>query len=76
MGIQLSGAISGLTFGQLLAAGIASWIAIQTIINLGAAIALLPLTGVPLMLLSYGGSSLLVTFLGIGILLNISKQSK
>jgi len=63
-------------FGQLLAAGIASWIAIQTIINLGAAIALLPLTGVPLMLLSYGGSSLLVTFLGIGILLNISKQSK
>jgi len=63
-------------FGQLLAAGIASWIAIQTIINLGAAVALLPLTGVPLMLLSYGGSSLLVTFLGIGVLLNISNQSK
>jgi len=63
-------------FGQLLAAGIGSWIAIQTIINLGATVALLPLTGVPLMLLSYGGSSLLVTFLGIGILLNISKQSK
>lgn len=63
-------------FGQLLAAGIGSWIAIQTIINLGAVVALLPLTGVPLMLLSYGGSSLLVTFLGIGILLNISRQSK
>jgi cell division protein FtsW len=62
-------------FGQLLGAGITSWFAIQTIINLGAMVALLPLTGVPLLFLSYGGSSLIVTFYAVGILLNISKQS-
>lgn len=62
-------------FGQLLAAGLVSWFALQTIINLGAAVALLPLTGVPLLFLSYGGSSLIVTFYAVGILLNISKQS-
>lgn len=62
-------------FGQLLAAGIVSWLAIQTLINLGAMVALLPLTGVPLVFLSYGGSSLIVTLYAVGILLNISKQT-
>lgn len=62
-------------FGQLLAGGVTAWFAIQIIINLGAAVALLPLTGVPLMFISYGGSSLVVSLVGIGILLNISKQS-
>lgn len=62
-------------FGQLLAGGITAWMAIQIIINLGATVALLPLTGVPLMFISYGGSSLVVSLIGIGILLNISKQS-
>jgi cell division protein FtsW len=61
-------------FGQLLAFGISSWIGVQVIINLGAMVALVPLTGVPLPLISYGGSSLVVTLIGIGILLNISKQ--
>lgn len=61
-------------FGQLLAFGISAWIGVQTIINLGAMVALVPLTGVPLPLISYGGSSLVVTLIGIGILLNISKQ--
>lgn len=63
-------------FGQLLAAGITSWLGIQTIINLGAVVALLPLTGAPLVFISYGGSSLIVAFIGIGILLNISRQSQ
>lgn len=62
-------------FGQLLAGGITAWLAIQIVINLGAMVALLPLTGVPLMFISYGGSSLVVSLFGIGILLNISKQS-
>jgi cell division protein FtsW len=61
-------------FGQLLATGIISWIAIQTLINLGAMVAIVPLTGVPLPFISYGGSSLIITLTGIGILLNISKS--
>lgn len=61
-------------FGQLLSFGISSWLGIQAIINLGAMVAIVPLTGVPLPLISYGGSSLVVTLIGIGILLNISKQ--
>lgn len=62
------------SFGRLLATGITSWLAIQTLINLSAMVALVPLTGVPLPLVSYGGSSLLVTLTAIGILLNISKH--
>lgn len=60
------------TFGRFLAIGISSMIGIQSIINLGGAIGLLPLTGVPLPFLSYGGSSLLVLLLSMGILINIS----
>ncbi len=61
-------------FGQLLAFGIISWIGFQTIINLGAMVALVPLTGVPLPFISYGGSNLVMTLVGVGILLNISRQ--
>lgn len=61
-------------FGQLLAAGIISFLAMQIIINLGSMTALLPLTGVPLPFVSYGGSALLIDMASIGILLNISKQ--
>ncbi len=63
-------------FGKLLAGGIASVLAIQTIVNLGAQTAIMPLTGVPLPFISYGGSALIVNLFMIGILLNISKQSR
>ena len=62
-------------FGKLLAAGIISFIGVQMIINLGSMTALLPLTGVPLPFISYGGSALLVDLASMGILLNISKQT-
>ena len=61
-------------FGKLLAFGLTSWISTQTIINLGAMVSLIPLTGVPLPFISYGGSALLVNLVAIGILLNISRS--
>ncbi len=62
------------TFGKLFAAGIISFIGIQAFFNFGSMTSLLPLTGVPLPFISYGGSALLVDMAAIGILLNISKQ--
>ena len=61
-------------FGQLLAIGISSWVGVQAMVNLGAMVALVPLTGVPLPFISYGGSSLVITLMGAGVLLNISKH--
>jgi len=60
-------------FGRLLALGITSWIAIQTAVNLAAMVALIPLTGVPLPFISYGGSSLIIILTAVGILMNISR---
>ncbi len=64
------------TFGKLLAGGIISFIGIQAVINLAAMTALIPLTGVPLPFISYGGSALIIDLAAVGILLNISKQSQ
>ena len=63
------------TFGKLLAGGITTFLAMQIIINLAAQTALLPLTGIPLPFISYGGSALIINLCAIGILLNISRQS-
>jgi cell division protein FtsW len=63
-------------FSRVLATGICAWIGIQVILNIGSAVALLPLTGIPLPFFSYGGSSLVMLLLGVGILLNISKYAK
>lgn len=62
-------------FSTLLAAGITTWIVIQFFVNIGAMIGILPLTGIPLPFVSYGGSSLIVLLIGVGILLNISRQA-
>lgn len=63
-------------FGKILAIGIVSWIAIQAIINIGGTINLFPLTGVPLPLISYGGTAILASLAALGILVNISSQTK
>jgi len=60
-------------FSKLLATAIASWLAIQITVNLAAMLALIPLTGVPLPFISYGGSSLIVNLTAVGLLLNISR---
>nr|WP_106783989.1 FtsW/RodA/SpoVE family cell cycle protein [Lysinibacillus timonensis] len=57
---------------RMIAAGIASWIAIQTFINLGGVSGLIPLTGVTLPFISYGGSSLIMLSFAMGILINVS----
>ncbi|MDP3973659.1 MAG: putative lipid II flippase FtsW [Candidatus Daviesbacteria bacterium] len=61
-------------FGRILALGLISLIGIQAIINISSMIALLPLTGVPLPFISYGGSALVANLTAVGILLNISKN--
>jgi len=63
-------------FSMLVATGITSWFIFQSIINMGVNLALLPLTGLTLPFISYGGSSLLVNMLGAGILLNISRYAQ
>lgn len=62
-------------FSFLLGVGISAWIGVQTLLNIGSMVAIVPLTGVPLPFFSYGGSSLVMLFLACGILLNISRNS-
>jgi len=61
--------------GRLLAAGITIWLVLQTLLNIAANVGFIPLTGMPIPLISYGGSSTIVSLIGFGILLNISKFS-
>ena len=63
-------------YGRILAIGIVTWISVQAIINIGGIINLMPMTGVPLPFISYGGSAMLASLIAIGILVNISKQTK
>lgn len=62
-------------FGSFLMIGIISMIGIQTLINLEVVVGLFPVTGVTLSLMSYGGSSLTITLIAMGIVLNISKST-
>lgn len=61
-------------FGFLLAAGIVSMFAFHIVVNVGMTVGIMPITGIPLPFMSYGGSSVITNFLAIGILLNIHMQ--
>ncbi len=63
-------------FGALLAAGVAAMLTFQVFVNVGVAVGILPVTGVTLPLVSYGGSSVLTTFLALGLLQSIHAQAR
>jgi rod shape determining protein RodA len=63
-------------FGALIAGGIVSMLLFQVFVNVGMTIGIMPITGIPLPLLSYGGSSVLTTFLAIGLLQSIYAQGR
>ena len=63
------------TFGALLAAGITAWLCIQAFINIAVVVTLVPITGITLPFISAGGSSLIISFAAIGILLSISRET-
>ncbi|HUG48695.1 MAG TPA: putative lipid II flippase FtsW [Candidatus Limnocylindria bacterium] len=63
------------TFGSLLATGITAWLVLQAFVNIGVVVVLIPVTGITLPFLSAGGSSLLVSFAAVGILLSISRET-
>jgi cell division protein FtsW len=73
-GLKLAMALKD-PFAQLLTAGVIFYLGFQVLINLGAMVTLIPLTGVPLPFISYGGSSLVVSLAGMGIVYNISRHS-
>lgn len=62
-------------FGKFLAAGITIFLAIQTFLNIASQAILIPLTGVPLPFISYGGSAMMINYISIGLLMNISRET-
>jgi rod shape determining protein RodA len=63
-------------YGTLIAAGITAMIMFQVFVNVGMTVGIMPITGVPLPLMSYGGSSVIVTFLAVGLLQSIHVQAR
>ena len=63
-------------FGKMVCIGVISWFSFQIFENVGMTMGLMPMTGVPLPLLSYGGSSMFATMIGIGLLQNVYQRSR
>jgi len=74
MGPQYSKKIQKDRFGSMVAVGIVTIVFWQVVINVGMVTGLLPVVGIPLLLFSYGGSSLISTMAAMGILMNISMR--
>ncbi|MDQ3570103.1 MAG: putative lipid II flippase FtsW [Actinomycetota bacterium] len=73
LGMRAAGAAPD-PFGRLLAVGITAWVTSQAFINLGAVVGVLPVSGVPLPFVSFGGSSLVILMAAVGMLINITRQ--
>ena len=63
------------SFESLMAAGITAWLVSQAIINIGAVAGVLPVTGVPLTFVSYGGTSLIIVMFAAGLLANVARRA-
>lgn len=63
-------------FGALLSLGLVAWVGAETLINIGAVVGVLPVTGIPLPFISFGGSSLVITMVAAGILINVARQGE
>jgi len=63
-------------FGGLLAVAVTAWITSQALINVGAVVGVLPVTGIPLPFVSFGGSSLVITMIAVGILVNVAGRER
>lgn len=63
-------------FGMLVAGAVTAWIIGQAVVNLGAVVGVLPVTGVPLPFVSFGGSALVITMAAAGVLANVARQGR
>ncbi len=63
-------------FGMLIASGVTAWIITQAVVNLGGVVGVMPITGLTLPFVSYGGSSLVISMAATGILLNVARQGR
>ena len=63
-------------YGTLVATGVTAWILIQAFVNIGAVVGVLPVTGVPLPFVSFGGSSTVIAMAAVGMLANVAKQGR
>jgi cell division protein FtsW len=61
-------------FVRYAVAGVMTWMLVQTVINLGAALSVMPITGVPLPLVSYGGSAMVIVLSGLGVMLAAARD--
>jgi cell division protein FtsW len=74
-GIQVALAAADM-HGAFLAGGISAWFGVQAIVNIGGVVGVLPMTGLTLPFLSYGGSSMIVSMAAVGLLLNVARYAK
>jgi rod shape determining protein RodA len=61
-------------FGRLVAGGVACWFAFQTFVNIGMTLGIMPITGLPLPFVSYGGSAMFANWMAVGLLLNVGRR--
>jgi cell division protein FtsW len=74
LGLRVA-ALAGDRFSQLAAVGISTWLATETIVNVGAVTGVLPVTGIPLPFISFGGTSLVIDMAAVGVLVGIARRA-